>query len=228
MTRESKIALLVGLGFIICFGVIISGSRQNTPSEVAGANVLPVDARIGGRGRPTAPLAMPLPPVIRTPRVNRTVEPVVVRPPAPQAPAVRPEPLPAAPVVRVYTVQPGDSLSRIAQKVYGTSARSAYMRIYNANRDTMRTPSVVAPGWKLRIPPAEGNQPVASGQVAAPQRRPAGRTYTVQPGDTLTAITRKTLGTSARSAVRMLHELNRQTVPDPNRLRVGTVLVIPQ
>jgi nucleoid-associated protein YgaU len=93
----------------------------------------------------------------------------------------------------------------------------------------MRDPSVVAPGRRLRIPPFEGGQAVAPTPAATrQQQRPAGRTYTVQRGDTLTAIARKTMGTARRSAVLALHELNRQTVPDPNRLRVGTVLVIPQ
>ena len=236
MTRESKIALLVGLGFIICFGVIISGSRQDPTERVAGAVDFPVGA---GIGRPTPPLAVPLPTVnriLRVPRPNHALPAIAVRRPAPQAPVHQPNPVAVPPALvpqpqaaRVYTVEAGDSLSRIAAKAYGSSTRAAYMGIYEANRDVLSSPSVVVPGQRLRIPPLVSEQAAPLPGAITPQAtRRGSQTYTVQRGDTLTAIARKTMGTPSRSAVQALHELNRRTVPDPDRLRVGTVLVIPQ
>ncbi len=49
-----------------------------------------------------------------------------------------------------YTIQPGDTLTRISQKVYNTPARS--MDIYQANRDVLASPNQLRPGQKLRIP----------------------------------------------------------------------------
>jgi nucleoid-associated protein YgaU len=52
-----------------------------------------------------------------------------------------------------YTVQPGDTLQAIAEKVYGN--RDAWPRIYNANRDLIGDdPDALSAGTHLRIPPA--------------------------------------------------------------------------
>ena len=49
-----------------------------------------------------------------------------------------------------YTVQPGDTLSNISRKVYGTTGR--WRDIFKANRDRMATPESLKPGQSLRIP----------------------------------------------------------------------------
>jgi LysM repeat protein len=51
---------------------------------------------------------------------------------------------------RTYTVRPGDTLSKISIKFYGSSRR--YMEIYDANRDVMNSPTNVKVGQVLRIP----------------------------------------------------------------------------
>lgn len=52
--------------------------------------------------------------------------------------------------MRIYVVERGDNLSRIARKFYGEA--SAWKRIYEENRDVIQNPDLVEPGWKLRIP----------------------------------------------------------------------------
>ncbi|MER2999129.1 LysM peptidoglycan-binding domain-containing protein [Pontibacter populi] len=50
-----------------------------------------------------------------------------------------------------YTVQSGDSLSKIAQRQYGNA--SAWTKIYNANKTTIGdNPDLIKPGQKLTIP----------------------------------------------------------------------------
>ena len=56
----------------------------------------------------------------------------------------------ASDTVRVYVVQGGDSLSKIAKKFYGDA--TSWKQIYEANRDLVKNPDVIQPGWKLRIP----------------------------------------------------------------------------
>jgi nucleoid-associated protein YgaU len=47
-------------------------------------------------------------------------------------------------------VQRGDSLSKIAKQFYGDA--SEWRRIYEANRDLIKDPNLIQPGWKLTIP----------------------------------------------------------------------------
>lgn len=51
---------------------------------------------------------------------------------------------------RTYTVQPGDTLSKIAGELYGSAAQ--YMKIFNANRDQLSDPNKIQPGQTLKIP----------------------------------------------------------------------------
>ena len=56
---------------------------------------------------------------------------------------------PSAPM-QTYTVQSGDTLSKISQHFYGRA--SDYQRIFEANRDQLRDPDKIQPGQVLRIP----------------------------------------------------------------------------
>ncbi len=51
---------------------------------------------------------------------------------------------------RTYTVQPGDTLSKIAQHFFGDA--QAYHRIFDANRDKLDDPNRISPGQVLNIP----------------------------------------------------------------------------
>lgn len=55
---------------------------------------------------------------------------------------------------QIYTVKyiPGDRdcLWKIAEKFYGDGLK--WKRIYNANKDKIRNPDLIKPGWKLKIP----------------------------------------------------------------------------
>ena len=59
-------------------------------------------------------------------------------------------PAPAAPAEKIYVVQKGDSLSKIAKGQYGDAAK--WKKIFDANRDQIANPDLIHPGQKLRIP----------------------------------------------------------------------------
>ncbi len=56
-----------------------------------------------------------------------------------------------APAATFYTVKRGDSLSKIAKKVYGDP--KLYKQIFEANQPMLKNPNMIFPGQSLRIPP---------------------------------------------------------------------------
>ena len=55
-----------------------------------------------------------------------------------------------APEATMYTVQSGDSLSKIAKEVYGDPMK--YSAIFEANQPMLKDPDKIYPGQVLRIP----------------------------------------------------------------------------
>jgi nucleoid-associated protein YgaU len=59
---------------------------------------------------------------------------------------------PPKPKEQAYTVQSGDTLSKISKQFYGDANR--YMKIFDANKDQLKDPNTIKPGQTLRIPAA--------------------------------------------------------------------------
>ncbi len=92
-------------------------------------------------------------PVVHTrplpPAPARTVAPAVSRvTPASAKASVPPDAQPAG--IRRHVVQPGETLSKIAQKYY--SNRAKWREIYSANRDVMKNEADLKVGMELKIP----------------------------------------------------------------------------
>ena len=64
-----------------------------------------------------------------------------------------PEVVEPEPEAQFYTVQPGDSLSKIAKQFYGNAMK--YPVIFDANKPMLKDPNKIYPGQVLRIPPLE-------------------------------------------------------------------------
>lgn len=80
-----------------------------------------------------------------------------VPPAAPESRAVTP-PAPEAPVEtqpaqesQFYTIQSGDTLSKVAKQFYGDPNK--YMHIFNENKGVIEDPDKIYPGQVIRIPP---------------------------------------------------------------------------
>lgn len=67
-----------------------------------------------------------------------------------QSGAASTAPVVDAPAAQTYTVASGDSLSKIAKKLYGNANR--WHDIFNANRDQLDNPDLIKPGQILQIP----------------------------------------------------------------------------
>lgn len=59
-------------------------------------------------------------------------------------------PKPPAPEAKTYTVQPGDTLSKLAKQFYGNA--TSYMKIFDANKDKLTDPNKIQVGQVLKIP----------------------------------------------------------------------------
>ncbi len=119
-----------------------------------------------------------------------------------------------------YTVQPGDTLTAIARRLYGDT--DALDQIVQANLGqpmpdgrTFADSNHIWPGWILTLP-----QPT---QLAVEQD--GQRWYVVQSGDTLSSIAAELLGSANRWPE--LYEHNRDRIEAPSRIRVGLELQLP-
>ena len=54
------------------------------------------------------------------------------------------------PETNFYTVQPGDSLSKIAKEFYGDPLK--YTALFDANKEVIKNPDLIYPGQQIRIP----------------------------------------------------------------------------
>jgi nucleoid-associated protein YgaU len=75
---------------------------------------------------------------------------ITVAPSAQSAPGSQSGSQPQASAARTYTVQSGDSLSKISKQFYGSA--NEHMKIFEANRDVLSDPNKISPGQTLKIP----------------------------------------------------------------------------
>ncbi len=128
-----------------------------------------------------------------------------------------------------YTIQPGDSYSKIAQKLYGSAKH--WPELKKANEDVPVDGLQV--GRRILVPKkhllssgaiAQAN-PDGQGPLSRRIADPAptsGGTYTVRRGDTFYSLAKR-FGVS----VDQLFEMNRRVLRDPADLRTGLTLRVP-
>lgn len=139
------------------------------------------------------------------------VEPAITRSAAPTtAPTPADTPVPTnTPEARTipYTVQPGDTVSTIAEKFGMTAQQLREMNL-------LATDSLQV-GQVLRVPNADG-----ATEDGLPTPTPEPFTYTVEPGDTLFSI-------ALRFEISPNEIVAANTLADPNNVFVGQQLLIP-
>jgi len=96
-------------------------------------------------------------PTVATREERRTASPPAsVKEEAKPAPVVAkrvPPPPRAQDVAQEYTVKAGDTLSHLALRYYRDASTSKWMKIYEANKETVRNPNYIYIGQKIMIPP---------------------------------------------------------------------------
>lgn len=138
----------------------------------------------------------------------------------PSAPAAPTETLASKKEPRTYEVQPGDTFSTIAVKIYGSG--NQWIDIATAN--PFIDPKRLQVGQTIRLPNPDDilgvndqDAPDAPGKMV---------TYVVRPGDSLSSIAQRYYDDAEQW--RIIFDANRNTIgSDPNRLNAGGVLRIP-
>jgi hypothetical protein len=80
------------------------------------------------------------------------------------------------PALRIHEVAPGDNLSTLAQKYLGSQSR--YLKLYEANRDVLKSPDDLRVGMRLKIPASGPDAAPASSAPVAPATLPDGENVT--------------------------------------------------
>lgn len=109
-----------------------------------------------------------------------------------------------------YTVQKGDYLAKIAAMRYIYNNAKAWPRIYRANRDKIKNPNLIYPGWVLKIP---------HGLVTEIE---------VIPGDCLWKIAGFTWIYNDPLQWPRIYKANKDKIKDPDLIYPGQILSIPR
>jgi nucleoid-associated protein YgaU len=151
------------------------------------------------------------------------------------------------PAATFYVVQDGDVLAAVAKKAYGPEEGNRLVninRIFEANRNVLKSPDEIFVGQKLIIPPlpksqADGKQPDALSEAIFEKvqdigkrnladmkvEQPKGRYYVVQDGDNLWKIATSQLGDGAR--FKEIAKLNTDVLKSNDALSIGMRLRLP-
>ena len=235
MTRENKLALVIGFGLMLFVGILVSdhfAAQRYDPAAVAQADpVAPEESvQLEAVGLEQLADAVPAAPAAPVDLVAGGTSAL------PDAVAVADAPVPgtdavAMPVevavgdgtpVRFRKVQSGDSYWKIAKAEYGDGSLAQKLQDYN--KAVAPDAAKLALGSELRIPPVEVLRPGAAAVAAAPakpvQVAAADGFYRVQKGDTAYAIARK-------RGVKVAELLRHNGIKDPAQLKPGQSLRIP-
>jgi nucleoid-associated protein YgaU len=117
-----------------------------------------------------------------------------------------------------YVISEGDTLSKIARRLYGRA--EWYPLLYEANHDVLPDPDNLPVGQKIRIP--EPNRPTLP--AAEPKTESVG-VYEVRENDTLMRIARRVY--RDESMYRAIFEANSDKLTSERDLKPGMVLRLP-
>ncbi len=234
MTKETKVGLVIGLLFMVGVVYVLSWfgpsefdqqvdqyrAREEAVAEHQDAAMgtknilLSAFDTIDLPKKKVQTAVTPAPPK----KVIKFVPPAIVK----DVPVVKTIFVSAKPKPRFYVVKEGQTLSDVAGEVYGWANRHEFRRIHEANKYKVPNVNMVWPGLKLRIPPLKEAKPTETRTVLSLGKA---RTYTVRPGDTLSEISSKKLGTATRA--REIFKLNRDKLTNMDSIKVGMVLKLP-
>lgn len=270
MTRENKLALIIGFGLVLVVGILVSDhfslAYTQDSARLANANegVTPLANRLNNPAL-LVPTEEHQPPPLKVDeqatsgtdrnraeatRTDDAVQPIrdepvggdlrVIR--GPDLIALRNEIEAVTSTLRSpgeaptagdgftwYTIEAGETLSKIAARFLGDANR--WREIAAINTDRLPDPNNVGKGVLIRIPLRAGaTGTTTTGPVNRPvtppaQREAPTRKHVVAKNENLSEIAQKYLGSAKKW--REIYEANRNVIKDPDNVLAGTELIIP-
>jgi nucleoid-associated protein YgaU len=240
MTRENKLALVIGFGLMLFVGILVSdhfSAQRFDPATVAQAEEpAQVDViQLETFGEQALAPVSPAPGAVdlaingnsQIPGAPAAGELTVISPNDPAGPvalAVETAVTDGTPV-RFHKVKKGDTFWQIAKREYGDGSLGEKLKDYN--KAVAPDAARLAIDSELRLPPLDvlkpGAAPAAAGEAIAAAKPTAPRapaTYTVRKGDTAYAIARK-------QGVKVADLLQQNGIKDPAALKPGQSIRIP-
>jgi nucleoid-associated protein YgaU len=244
MTRETKIGLLVGLAFIIVIGILLSDHMTSTtepakaPLSVAGGNVREsVAAPSGQAGQPTAAVATGV-------AVNAPAQPVLTQ----QEVAT-----PSRPAVQNIQVGPGPSAAPAPSPITINQTAQAAPPAQAPVQVTQTPPAAGAAAEPpvTFVPPAQpqrgavhpiqgiaakyGEDVVVFGEAGAAGAARSGapvpmsplREYKAQPGDSLSKLASKYMGSASKANREAIVRANPSLQQNPDKIVAGRTYFLP-
>lgn len=242
MTRENKLALVVGFTLILVVGILVSdhfslaraqaspllgdfgaddpllAQHSSDPDLLRADDPRAVDRARAGDSVAEIPMGTAAHRDVVTPAAR------TLPPPAPTA-IDSPTTAQAQPRDTEHVVRRNESLTHICRAFYGSEAYVPALARYNE----LANPDLVVEGQTIRLPDAAaliGGAPRPAGASSrTPEKPVAPRTYTVADGDNLSKIAGQLLG--SRNRYLDLYQANRDQLESPDDIRPGMVLRIP-
>jgi nucleoid-associated protein YgaU len=124
----------------------------------------------------------------------------------------------------IYVVQRGETLHTICATYYGDSGLASAVARWNKINNI----NAIERNQQIALPHRSSLVELRSSthEVAESDQEPLSMgKYTVKKGDTLSEISQKVMGTSKKT--QLLIELNKDVMPNPDRIRPGMVLQFP-
>ncbi len=239
MTRENKLALVIGFGLMLFVGILVSdhfAAQRYDAAMVAQAEPEAPEASVQLEAVGVEQLAV-VPEPIAPGSVDLTVGGASVHPDAPEAVAVVAGTEPGAvglavevasedgAPVRFHKVQQGDSPWKIAKAEYGDGSLAQALLDYNKTVSADAAKLKIGSEWRIPDigvlrPGAVAPAKVASAEPAPKMAAKSAASYKVQKGDTPYAIAKK-------RGVKVAELLRHNGIKDPAQIKPGQTLKIP-
>jgi len=216
MTTETKVGLIVGMGFIVLFAVILSNRGAPNDLDPPVLNLLQAE---DSAAKLTPEAQVPSPPL------GRQAASIPAAGFPPQETGIQ-----TSTDVRSQPADRREAASETSRALGGLMVPREPSR--SGEPAVRRGAAPVLEGFEPVLPavrPAGGNdaQPAAAGAEVNKPREPAVREYEVKPGDSLSKIARQFYGSDKPRLLRALSEANRSRIGSLDHISAGQRIRVP-
>jgi|TARA_B100000315_G_C14397640_1_gene504947 LysM repeat protein len=197
MTRENKLSIVIAFGMLVFVGMLVADHFSVASSREV--------AELGSN--------ISMPPMTGTTKIENG------------PPTLNSTPKKNDSGDTIHTVQKGETLRTICSAYYGDSGLAIAVSRWNQ----LLNPNAIEQGQQICLPQrhalvfARPTSTTPTNNTTTPSTK-IGK-YTVKSGDTLSEISQKVMGTSKKT--QLLIDLNKDVMPNPDRIRPGMVLQYP-